>query len=269
MSTHGFDTELGLSLLAIDNPFPDSCSYYIPVCDSTMDVARQASSTRPYGLVRAGAQTAGRGRLPGRVWQSTTDESLLVTMWFQSLVFGQAPPPLLAGLAIKRACESWAASVGVALKRGLSLKWPNDLLCADRKIAGILCEAAGPIIFVGIGINCLQDQFPQGFNTIPSSLYLETGKKPDLDALTSHLAKAFYSLLRAHTKNPHQWKDEYESLMAWRSERVRFIPGIDEEEVRGILHGVDSSGALVLSKDGMPPGHPDTVTFASGELRRY
>ena len=250
-----------ITILPIDNPFPDSISYYLPLCSSTMDVARRLSAASPYGLVRTEVQSAGRGRLPGRSWVTPRGQSLLVTMWFPALAFGKAPPPLLAGLALKRACESWAASADATFAKALSLKWPNDLLCGDRKMAGLLCEASGPTVYVGIGLNCLQEEFPTGFNTEPSSIYLETGKKPDSNTMTEALSKAFYVLLGSISR----WKDEYELALAWRSTRVRFIPGIDMPAVYGIINGVDDKGALILTLDGQSTPR----SYASGELRRY
>lgn len=250
-----------ISILDIDNPFPGSISYYLPLCSSTMDVARRLSSTALYGLVRTGEQSNGRGRLPGRLWHGSKEESLLVTMWLPIAAFGDAPPPLLAGLALKRACESWASEHGLSFTKGLNLKWPNDLLCDGRKIAGLLCETSGSTVYVGIGLNCLQEEFPTGFNTDPGSIYMQTGKKPELNDMAAGLAKAFHGLLGA----PSGWKNEYESAMAWRQRRVCFVPGIDSPPVHGILLGIDDGGSIIMSLD----GEPTRRSFASGELRRY
>jgi biotin-(acetyl-CoA carboxylase) ligase len=69
---------------------------------------------------------------------------------------GGAPPPLAAGLALRRALLAWAESAGARFPGGISLKWPNDLLCAERKVAGILCEGAGSSILMGFGVNLAQ-----------------------------------------------------------------------------------------------------------------
>ena len=57
-----------------------------------------------------------------------------------------------------------------------SIKWPNDILCGDRKLCGILCETAGDFIIAGIGINCLQTVFQGDYRRPPTSILLETGK---------------------------------------------------------------------------------------------
>jgi len=95
---------------------------------STNDRARElAQAGAPHGtLVTAGEQSAGRGR-QGRVWSAPPGRALLL-----SLVLRDPPPllPLAAALAV--------AEVAGADAR---IKWPNDVLVDERKVAGILAEA--------------------------------------------------------------------------------------------------------------------------------
>jgi BirA family biotin operon repressor/biotin-[acetyl-CoA-carboxylase] ligase len=101
---------------------------------STQEVARPL----PTGTaVVAEHQEAGRGRL-GRRWEAPPGTALLASfvLPFQPLA------PIAAGVAAAAAC-------GPAVR----LKWPNDLLLEDRKLGGILVEAAGDRAIVGIGIN--------------------------------------------------------------------------------------------------------------------
>ena len=58
----------------------------------------------------------------------------------------------------------------------LNLKWPNDILLNDKKIAGILCEyIPGTGVIIGIGINLNQTGFPKEIEDKATSLKLETG----------------------------------------------------------------------------------------------
>jgi len=236
--------------------FDAASSFYVPVATSTMDEARIVSDGRPCGLVRAGRQTAGRGRLPGRAWHDQANDSLLVTYWLPSESFCGAPPPLLAGLAVRSAVQSWASSVGASFRQGIELKWPNDVICGGRKLAGLLCESSGATVYVGIGVNCGQQGFAKDYRTEPASLFLETGARPEPAELLGYLTRA----LRAVVQRAGSWRPEYESCLAWRGQRVKFKPGLDGEAVEGILEGVDATGALLVS------GH----AWSSGELsRRY
>jgi BirA family biotin operon repressor/biotin-[acetyl-CoA-carboxylase] ligase len=113
------------------------------------DVLGEARNGAPEGLVLAAeAQTAGRGR-QGRRWHSRPGAALTFSVLLRPQL---APPaargwvPLLVGVAV-------AAAVRRVAGLDARLKWPNDVLMADGKLAGILAEQAGDAIVVGIGIN--------------------------------------------------------------------------------------------------------------------
>lgn len=246
---------------AVPGPeFSGMASFYVDSTTSTMDEARRLSDKVPRGLVRAGVQTAGRGRLPGRQWLGEAGASLLVTFWFPADEFASAPLPLLAGIAIVRAGIAWAETAGVRFRDEPRLKWPNDVLCGSRKLAGVLCEARGVAIYAGVGLNCRQAGFQSGLRTEPTSLSLETGAGPTPGEFLPHLAGAFAALRGVGDA----WKDLYEELLAWRGRRVRFSPGIDLPPVFGELRGVDPTGAVLIAPQGAGPGAAGA--WHSGEL---
>ena len=122
---------------------------------STMTVARAwaLAGAAAGSLVLADSQRAGRGR-HGRSWISPPGAGLWCT-----LILRPRPPPggqlaelgLVAGLAVQAAVVALGA-------RQVRLKWPNDLLLGQRKLAGILLERVdppqgGPLVLVGIGVN--------------------------------------------------------------------------------------------------------------------
>ncbi len=103
----------------------------------------------PHGLVvTADAQTAGRGR-NGRAWSSPPGHNLYVSVGLR-IASGHrdlSAVGLAAGLGLYE---------GLGPLDGLGLKWPNDLLVGERKLAGILCESrwgADVELVVGFGIN--------------------------------------------------------------------------------------------------------------------
>jgi BirA family biotin operon repressor/biotin-[acetyl-CoA-carboxylase] ligase len=111
-------------------------------------VAEQARSGVPAGLVAvAEHQTAGRGRL-GRTWTAPPGSSLLMSM----LLRPELPPErlhLVTAAVSVAAVDTLEAVAG--FKAGI--KWPNDLVVADRKLSGVLTEVHGGAVIVGIGIN--------------------------------------------------------------------------------------------------------------------
>ena len=89
-------------------------------------------------------QTAGRGRL-GRTWEAPAGASLLM-----SVLLKPDLAPERRHLATAAVALAGAAAIEDA---GPNLKWPNDLLIGDRKVAGVLAEVDAGMIVVGIGIN--------------------------------------------------------------------------------------------------------------------
>jgi len=113
---------------------------------STQDVAKLFAPKRT--LVVADQQTDGRGRL-GRQWVSTPGASVLM-----SLVWPTTDPTLthdrlsiLSGIALARVVQQLLPAATVRLK------WPNDVLVDDQKIAGILIEKIAEAFVIGIGLN--------------------------------------------------------------------------------------------------------------------
>jgi BirA family biotin operon repressor/biotin-[acetyl-CoA-carboxylase] ligase len=99
----------------------------------------------------ADRQTAGRGR-QGRVWNDGAGNFMGSTVVRVQASDPPAPTlSLVAGVATFAAIE--AAAPGIA---GLALKWPNDVLLKDAKLAGILLERIGDVVVVGIGVNIAQ-----------------------------------------------------------------------------------------------------------------
>lgn len=122
------------------------------------DLLARARAGAPQGIVLvAEAQTAGRGRM-GRRWTSPPRSALTFSVLLRP---AGVPPgllgwlPLLAGVAVAAAV---AETAGVDAR----LKWPNDVLAGDDKLAGILAESWGEAVVVGAGINVCQrhDELP-------------------------------------------------------------------------------------------------------------
>lgn len=121
----------------------------LEACPSTNDVALvHARAGAAHGtIVTADTQTAGRGRL-GRVWASPPDTNLYLSAIIRAprTLAELAPLTLALGIGVVDAVRAH----GVAA----ALKWPNDVLVGERKLAGILCEACGDgCVVAGIGVN--------------------------------------------------------------------------------------------------------------------
>jgi BirA family biotin operon repressor/biotin-[acetyl-CoA-carboxylase] ligase len=103
----------------------------------------------------ADEQTAGRGRL-GRTWEAVRGSALLV-----SVLLRPDLPPDRRHLVTLAAAVAAADAVHAVAGFEARVKWPNDLVVADRKLAGILAEADGAgAVIVGMGLNLRADAFP-------------------------------------------------------------------------------------------------------------
>ncbi|MGQ0519818.1 MAG: biotin--[acetyl-CoA-carboxylase] ligase [Actinomycetota bacterium] len=95
----------------------------------------------------AGHQTAGRGRL-GRRWEAAPGTSLLVSVLLRPALPAGRRHLAVAAVALA-AADACASVAGVRP----DLKWPNDLVVGDAKVAGILAEVDGDAVVVGLGLN--------------------------------------------------------------------------------------------------------------------
>src|SRR6266851_2709250 len=124
---------------------------YLPTVESTNTLALQLAHERPdEGLVvLTDSQTAGKGR-QGRRWVDVPGCNVLLSILLRPLF----PPHLLVMLASLAVVDSIAETCKIVA----TIKWPNDVLIGERKVAGILIEtshdAQGHLLAVmGIGIN--------------------------------------------------------------------------------------------------------------------
>lgn len=127
---------------------------------STQDLARRHAGTWYAAL--ADEQSAGRGRL-GRPWTAPPGSCVLLSLaWPQT---GQADTLDSAwyrvALAVAETAERFLGSDAGRVR----IKWPNDIVIEERKLAGILIERAGPAMIIGIGFNV--ELWPQ---QVPSDL---------------------------------------------------------------------------------------------------
>jgi BirA family biotin operon repressor/biotin-[acetyl-CoA-carboxylase] ligase len=204
----------------------------------------------------ATAQTAGRGRR-GRAWASPAG-NLCATL----MLTDPAPPALapqlsfVAGLALHDA----AAGAAPALAPRLALKWPNDLLCGGRKIAGILVEGEGiPVaVAVGIGVNCRDHPAAVEF---PATDFAAEGADVSAAALFDELAVAMTARLR-------QW-DRGAGFAGIRTAWLTRAAGVGEPvrvrlsgtETEGRFETIDESGRLMLRA---AAGHLEAI--AAGDI---
>jgi BirA family biotin operon repressor/biotin-[acetyl-CoA-carboxylase] ligase len=252
--------------ISIKSPFPGAAVFFQPEMGSTMDEARRLMRLGlPSGTaVVTDHQTSGRGRFPERKWEAETGKSLLCTLALAPDLARLPGFPLRMGLAVCRSVDLFAIRIGSYPDAAPALKWPNDVLIADRKIAGILCEASSEAVYVGFGINLNQISFPPELAHKATSLALATGKQEGDEPLDRNGLLELVLDQMALVLGETSWRREAEAVLWHRGERCRFLPGLPESgnSVEGEICGLSESGAILIK----PEGSSSPQAFAAGEL---
>jgi BirA family biotin operon repressor/biotin-[acetyl-CoA-carboxylase] ligase len=219
-----------MNISRIRAAFPERQIEYFESIDSTM---RVAATLEPGAVVLAECQLAGEGR-HGHTWHSEPGTGIYV-----SLVLPPTPALTLAlGIA---AVEAIAQATGIAC----DLRWPNDLMLANRKVAGILVQLVNGKAICGIGINVNHPSFPEDIAHLAISLRQHIGRElsreeiflallPEIDSVT---AEDQDTILRLFT--------HASSYVAGRRVAVDQPGGT----VTGTTAGLDPAGFLKLRHD--------------------
>lgn len=224
---------------------------------STQDeIHRLAAAGAPAGTaVASREQSAGRGAR-GRAWQAAAGG-----LWV-SLLLRPVEPAAAALLSLRvglRLAEVLEERTGV---RGIGLKWPNDLVLAGRKLAGILCEArwhrdVPAWVAVGIGVNVSN---PLPVDTRYGAIGLaELAPEAEAERLLEPVVDAIRSL---PVDAPGLTPDEAARFDARDVLRGRRL----EQPLAGVADGIAPDGALrVLTQAGLQLVHAGTVTPAMSD----
>lgn len=230
-----------------------------PVVSSTMTVAaRAASEGAAHGsLFIAGEQTAGVGRF-GRFWHSEPDAGIYLTivMRLDLPAHSLAVVTLALGLA---AAEAIRDETGIHP----DLRWPNDVLIGERKVAGILAQLTDACLLAGIGINVNHTLFPDGLSHEATSLRIAAGGRPfPLEPLIAALAACVdRKCTMLVEQGPPAVIEEFTKVSTYaRNCRVSFESHLGPD--RGVTAGLDANGFLLVRRDS-----GEVVTVIAGGVR--
>jgi BirA family biotin operon repressor/biotin-[acetyl-CoA-carboxylase] ligase len=212
--------------------------------DSTMRRAAElAREGCPAGtVVAARIQTAGQGRL-GRTWDSRPGGLYFTIVLRPRLEPSDVPLATLAlGLAVADALQTFA---GVAV----DLRWPNDVLIGDRKLAGILAQFQDGALLAGIGLNVNQREFPPEIEPLATSLWRETGSEQNPEFLLPALARSIESHLNIlETSGAAAILRLFESASSYVSGR-RVTVELPAGSITGTTAGLTAEGFLLVRRD--------------------
>lgn len=226
---------------------------YLREVDSTnREAERWAGGGAPEGaLVIAEHQRAGRGRL-GRSWLDLPGQSLLLSLVLRPPVSPAWCPALtfVAAVALADALDRWIP------RDLLEIKWPNDVLCGGRKVAGILLEmrcegerVEHVILGVGVNVGGNLARFPQELRRRCTSVaeWAKDSAPDRLDVLCAFLGELERWYAEFLSGGLQAIRERWNSWFKMAGQRLR--AETDRGVVEGAARGLGPTGALVLETD--------------------
>ena len=202
-------------------------------------------------------QTAGKGRR-GKTWFGDDGQSLALSVLLRGVTPHTQPAlPLCCGLSVLEGLTELTGAV-------FSVKWPNDVLCHEKKISGILCESFslnGEFAAVlGMGVNLCQtrDELDAAGLPFAGSLLSETERAVEIeDVITAILNRLEPVILACERDGFSAIQARYEApcINIGRTVRVQY----ETRERTGVATGIGPDGALLVVCNG------ETLSVRSGE----
>lgn len=224
---------------------PRNDVYYFPVIGSTMtEAGRLASAGAPHGtVVVADEQTAGIGRL-GRHWLSSADAGIYCSILLRIPIATRELPIVTLALGL-----ATAEAIQRSTRLACDLRWPNDVLVNEHKVAGILAQLQDDCIIAGIGINVNQDSLPDDLRTPATSLRMALGEEVTREALLVSLLECvdeFCALLVE--QGPSAILRAFANASSYVLHR-RVIYETERGSRKGVTAGLDNNGFLKVRSD--------------------
>ena len=201
--------------------------------------------------ISADTQTAGRGRYD-RKWVDLGSGNLFLSVVLKpsnDLKQVYACIPQYLAVVLSNILRDYGISP--------SIKWPNDVLVNDAKIAGILCESVmrknifqGLVLGIGVNLNAQKDDFAKIHDKTATSLNIELGcEYVDKQIFTEKLLSAFFENYDEFLNKGFVYiKDEYIKSCKFLGKDI-CVKGF-REEITGIAKDISDTGALVLENKG-------------------
>ena len=225
----------------------DNVEVFLEVDSTNNWLREQALNGAPSGTVCvAETQLAGRGRR-GRSWVSPFAANLYLSLLWRSATGATALGGLglVTGIALLRALRSCGIE-------GAGLKWPNDILVGDAKLAGVLIDVVGEsngpcIVIVGIGVNvCMPPGEATAIDQQWTDLHhLSAGNRLSRNVLAARILDELIPAIKTFdTKGLPPFLDEWQESDILRGRKVGLT--MPNEYITGTACGIDDVGALLV-----------------------
>lgn len=209
-------------------------------------------------VIVALSQTGGRGRF-GRSFYSPDSSGVYFSIILRPKIMAEEISFItpVAAVAVSQAIEE-------ITKKSPKIKWVNDIFIKDKKVCGILSEAAfnsdgsAEYVILGIGINLFSPKggFPNDIKNIAGSL-MEDGEKLNPNELIAAVVNTFFELYK--DLKAEKTVKEYQKRMLLEGARVDYIQ--NGEQKSGVVEGIDDSFQLIIKNE-----NGDLTHLQSGEV---
>ena len=192
-------------------------------------------------------QTEGEGR-KNRAWYSDDQMNLTFSILITEPKYFQKKVNIInfvASLAL-------AVSIENLYQLRTELKWPNDILINDKKVAGILIESTSKgskieRLVIGIGLNVNQISFQRKFTIEPTSLRKELGHTVEREKTLAEILNNIEEILNKSIKFPDKILEDWKAKCKMIGERITVVN--DDVKKHGIFNDIDKNGFMVLRTD--------------------
>ncbi|MCK5085908.1 MAG: biotin--[acetyl-CoA-carboxylase] ligase [Melioribacteraceae bacterium] len=244
--------------IKLDTEFIGRNFIYYDEVDSTNSELLKDDQIKLHGSVMfAEYQLKGRGRRD-RNWISEKEQALTFSILLteknssKNINFVN----LAASLAVAQSIEN-------LYQLDIQLKWPNDIMIGNNKVAGILIESTSTKdkidrVVVGIGVNVNQSSFAGKFIIPPTSIRKEFHKTVKRERLMSEILNEFEEIFNKIKNDREKILDNWRARCKWIGEKIKIVDG--ESEVFGLFEDINENGYLILKT------RDDKRTIYSGDV---
>jgi len=190
-------------------------------------------------VIVAETQTNGMGRRHNR-WYSAQG-GLWCSLLLKGQIF-QSNITLFTGIILHKALGEFIPN------SPLKIKWPNDILWNNKKLAGILTETSHASTIIGVGVNLNQTKLEPKIKKIATSTKIATNKCIDKNTFLKMFLNKFTEQFNHYSQNNLQHFLQYYHNNSYLTTKLCRIK-TEKSQITGVVEGIDNDGALVIKVD--------------------
>ena len=180
------------------------------------------------------------------VWQSQAGKSILCSVLLYE-------PDIKPDVLVLACAVAVAESIGRCGKTEAKIKWPNDILLSDKKVAGVLVESISvrrqKFFVIGVGINCHQkkEDFAGELRQTATSIDIQNSAQCDRNVIAKRLLVNFDRFVAAGLKNPDEVVGEWRHMSILLGRRITIEH--NGRQFTGHCMGIEPVEGLVIQLD--------------------